>query len=67
MNTLTHGAQEGLYALAGCIESGYADFAQLRRDPYLTAFRESEKFEGLLKRFEPGGGFLGNLLNGFRS
>jgi hypothetical protein len=37
---------------------------QLRRDPDLAPLRETDKFEGLLKRFEPGG-FLGPLLKGF--
>lgn len=37
---------------------------QLRRDPDLAPLRATDKFEGLLKRFEPGG-FLGPLLKGF--
>ena len=36
-----------------------------RRDPDLEPLRENPKFEGLLKRFEPGGGFLSPLLRGF--
>ena len=61
-----HGAfQEALKAVAGCLDSGFTDFGVLRRDPDMAAVRESPKFEGLLKRFEPGGGFLSGILKGF--
>jgi hypothetical protein len=56
--------QDGLKAVAGALEAGYTDYTQLRRDPDLAPLRETDKFEGLLKRFEPGG-FLGPLLKGF--
>lgn len=42
----------GLVALAGCVEQGYRDFRQLRSDPDLEALRGDERFEGLLRRFE---------------
>ncbi|KAI7843557.1 hypothetical protein COHA_002799 [Chlorella ohadii] len=42
----------GLVALAGCVEQGYRDFYQLRSDPDLEALRADERFEGLLRRFE---------------
>ncbi len=51
--------------MAGCLDSGFTDFSVLRRDPDLAPVRESPKFEGLLKRFEPGSGFLSGFLNGF--
>lgn len=57
-------ARVGLVALSGCLELGYDDFAQLRADPDLEALRKDERFEGLLKRFEPkraAGGFFGAL------
>ncbi|EFJ43142.1 hypothetical protein VOLCADRAFT_106936 [Volvox carteri f. nagariensis] len=57
--------RSGLVALAGCLELGYDDFAQLRRDPDLEPLRKDERFEGLLKRFErPAGVSLGGLLGG---
>lgn len=58
--------QDGLKAIAGALDAGYTDYQQLRRDPDLAPLREADKFEGLLKRFEPGG-FLGPLLRGFGS
>jgi len=51
--------QNGLIALAGCLESGYDNFNQLRSDPDLENLRKDDKFEGLLKRFEKPKGFLG--------
>ncbi|KAG2433687.1 hypothetical protein HXX76_008057 [Chlamydomonas incerta] len=55
----------GLVALAGCLELGYDDFAQLRTDPDLTPLRADERFEGLMKRFEkPTGGFFSTLFSG---
>lgn len=57
--------QDGLKAVAGCLDSGYTGFGVMRRDPDMAPLRESPKFEGLLKRFEPGGGFLGGFLKGF--
>lgn len=51
--------QNGLIALAGCLESGYDNFNQLRSDPDLENLRKDTKFEGLLKRFEKSKGFLG--------
>ncbi|GFH25982.1 uncharacterized protein HaLaN_24044 [Haematococcus lacustris] len=47
--------RSGLVALAGCLEVGYADFEQIRRDPDLATLRKDERFDGLLKRFEPSG------------
>ncbi len=58
-------SQDGLKAIAGALEAGYTDYQQLRRDPDLAPLRDNDKFEGLLRRFEPGGGFLGTLLKGF--
>ncbi|KAL6779393.1 hypothetical protein ACKKBG_A12160 [Auxenochlorella protothecoides x Auxenochlorella symbiontica] len=43
--------QNGMIALAGALESGYAEFDQMRNDPDLAPLRESPKFEGLLQRF----------------
>lgn len=51
--------QNGLIALAGCLEAGYDNWQQLRSDPDLANLRTSDKFEGLLKRFERRGGFMG--------
>lgn len=51
--------QNGLIALAGCLESGYDNFNQLRSDSDLENLRKDAKFEGLLKRFEKPKGFLG--------
>ncbi|GLC45823.1 hypothetical protein PLESTB_001151700 [Pleodorina starrii] len=56
--------RSGLVAMAGCLELGYDDFAQLRSDPDLEPLRQDERFEGLLKRFErssssPLSGFMG--------
>jgi hypothetical protein len=40
--------------------AGYDDYRQLRTDPDLANIRSSDKFEGLMKRFErKAGGFLG--------
>ncbi|KAK9808672.1 hypothetical protein WJX72_001735 [[Myrmecia] bisecta] len=57
----------GLVALAGCLELGYTDGAQLRSDPDLEFLRTDEKFEGLLARFDQKSrsGFLGNFLKNF--
>ena len=44
--------KNGLIALAGCLEAGYDDFAQLRGDKDLDVLRKDEKFEGLMRRFE---------------
>lgn len=49
----------GLVALAGCLEAGYDNFEQLRIDPDLAELRKDDRFEGLLKRFDRKGGFLG--------
>lgn len=57
--------EDGLKAVAGCLDSGYTGFGTMRNDPDMAPLRESPKFEGLLKRFEPGGGFLGGFLKGF--
>lgn len=57
--------EEALKAVAGCLDNGYTDFDVLRRDPDLAPVRESPKFEGLLKRFEPGDGFFSGILKGF--
>lgn len=46
-------ARSGLVALAGCLETGYADFNQVRADPDLEFLRADPRFEGLLARFEP--------------
>lgn len=59
---------EGLAAVAGCLESGYTDLAQLRTDPDLENLRKDERFEGLIERLAPNsGGFFGSLLQGFSS
>jgi len=54
----------GLVALAGALEAGYEDFKQLRNDPDLEALRSSDKFEGLVARFDytAQGGPFGGLL-----
>eukprot|EP00197_Chlamydomonas_leiostraca_P007225 CAMPEP_0202865976 /NCGR_PEP_ID=MMETSP1391-20130828/6854_1 /ASSEMBLY_ACC=CAM_ASM_000867 /TAXON_ID=1034604 /ORGANISM="Chlamydomonas leiostraca, Strain SAG 11-49" /LENGTH=181 /DNA_ID=CAMNT_0049545869 /DNA_START=120 /DNA_END=665 /DNA_ORIENTATION=+ len=62
-------AKSGLVALAGALELGYADFPQIRRDTDLAALRKDERFEGLMRRFEPQGGLgmgfnLGGLFGG---
>ncbi|PSC75387.1 putative DNA replication complex GINS PSF3 [Micractinium conductrix] len=56
--------ENGLIAIAGCVEQGYRDFQQLRSDPDLAALRADDRFEGLLKRFTrqeaaQGKGFMG--------
>lgn len=51
--------QNGLMAIAGCLEAGYDNFQQLRSDPDLENLRGNEKFEGLVKKFEGKGGFMG--------
>ncbi|GIL73426.1 hypothetical protein Vretimale_17583 [Volvox reticuliferus] len=56
--------RSGLVALAGCLELGYDDFAQLRSDPDLDPLRKDERFEGLLKRFERPTGSLANFMSG---
>lgn len=48
----------GLVALAGCLEAGYDDFRQVRSDADLEMLRTSDKFDGLLRRFERSGGFM---------
>ena len=48
----------GLVALAGCLEAGYDDFQQVRSDADLEMLRTSDKFDGLLRRFERSGGFM---------
>lgn len=42
----------GLTAIAGAVEQGYRNFAQLRADPDLQALRADPRFEGVMKRFE---------------
>ncbi|GLI64568.1 hypothetical protein VaNZ11_007889 [Volvox africanus] len=56
--------RSGLVALAGCLELGYDDFAQLRSDPDLEPLRKDERFEGLLKRFERPSGSLASFMGG---
>ena len=51
--------ENGLVALAGCLEAGYDNFEQLREDPDLEELRKDQRFEGLLKRFDRKGGFMG--------
>lgn len=53
----------GLVALSGCLELGYSDFSQLRADPDLAELRKDERFEMVLKRFEPKSspGFFGAI------
>lgn len=57
--------ENGLVAIAGAVEQGYRDFAQMRSDADLEALRADPRFEGLLSRFErkapeaQGKGFLG--------
>ncbi|GAX74284.1 hypothetical protein CEUSTIGMA_g1733.t1 [Chlamydomonas eustigma] len=46
-------ARTGLVALSGCLEAGYEDFKQIRIDPDLQNLRADERFEALMKRFEP--------------
>ncbi|KAG2484031.1 hypothetical protein HYH03_017121 [Edaphochlamys debaryana] len=58
-------ARNGLIALAGCLELGYDDFAQLRSDPDLAPLRKDERFEGLLKRFERPAAQMPAFLAGF--
>lgn len=58
-------AQKGLVAVAGCIEAGYMDFAQLRMDPDLETLRQDARFEGLLGRFQKKGGPFSQLFEGF--
>lgn len=45
--------RNGLLALASCLEEGYDDFAQIRSDPDLSPLREDERFENVMRRFEP--------------
>ena len=54
--------QNGLVALAGCLECGYDDFNQIRTDDDLAVLRTSEKFEGLIKRFDRRGPSLSSFL-----
>jgi hypothetical protein len=51
--------ENGLMAIAGCLEAGYNDWQQLRTDPDLENLRKDERFEGLMQKFErkSGGGF----------
>ncbi len=53
--------QNGLMAIAGCLEAGYSDWQQLRNDPDLENLRKNEKFEGLMTRFEKKSGGFGNF------
>ncbi|KAL4514289.1 hypothetical protein Ndes2526A_g04008 [Nannochloris sp. 'desiccata'] len=53
--------QNGLMAIAGCLEAGYDNWQQLRSDPDLENLRKSEKFEGLMKKFERKTGGFGNF------
>ena len=54
--------QNGLVALAGCLECGYDDFNQIRSDDDLAVLRTSEKFEGLVQRFDRRGPSLSSFL-----
>jgi len=54
--------QNGLVALAGCLECGYDDFNQIRNDDDLAVLRTSEKFEGLVQRFDRRGPSLSSFL-----
>lgn len=53
--------QNGLMAIAGCLEAGYDNWEQLRNDPDLENLRKNEKFDGLLKKFEGKSGGFGNF------
>ena len=55
----------GLRALAAALEAGYTDFEQIRRDPDLETVRKHPKFDGLLARFAPSGGFFAPIMKGF--
>lgn len=44
--------QNGLVALAGALEAGYDDFEQIRRDEDFETLKSSDKFEGLVGRFQ---------------
>jgi hypothetical protein len=53
--------QNGLMAIAGCLEAGYDNWQQLRTDPDLENLRKNEKFEGLMKKFQGKAGGFGNF------
>ena len=57
-------ARAGLVALSGCLEAGYDNWAQLKSDPDLAPLRADERFDGLMRRFQPTGLF-GGLFGGF--
>jgi hypothetical protein len=44
--------QNGLMAIAGCLEAGYDDFQQLQNDPDLENLRKNDRFTGLLAKFQ---------------
>lgn len=58
--------QDGLLAVAACLESGFDNFALLRNDADLAPLRKNPKYAGLIARFEPKGasGFFANLFSG---
>mmetsp|Transcript_5786 Transcript_5786/g.35942 ORF Transcript_5786/g.35942 Transcript_5786/m.35942 type:complete len:229 (+) Transcript_5786:128-814(+) len=47
--------RSGMMALAGCMEAGYEDYDNLRKDPDLEPLRQYPEFEGLIRKFEPQG------------
>ena len=45
--------QDGLVALAGALNCGFKDWAELERDPTLAALRLAPKFAGLVRALPP--------------
>lgn len=54
-------------SLVGCLESGYDDVNQLRKDPDLEFLRQDSRFNGLLERFKLNAkkGFFDDFIKGF--
>lgn len=59
-------SRAGLMAFKGALEAGFEDFRTARVDPDLDFLRKQPQFEGLIQRFKPNKGLLGNIMDMLR-
>ena len=58
--------EAGLEALEDCLDAGYDDYSNVRKDPNLARLREGEEFKELINRYdEPI--FNENILKGIKN